>query len=272
MRAGQEIAAEAARLLRAALADWRAVSGGDLSVVVWLRLASGGTAIAKAGPDPRAEAAMLAAIRAAGVPAPQVLAVSGRVLVLEELPDRGGLDDAGWQELGAALRRLHGAEGERYGWPADYAFGTVAIRNAPGEDWPAFWAERRLLSELGSMPAGFARRLAALARDLPNRLPARPAPSLLHGDLWAGNLLAADGRLTGLIDPACYYGHGEVDLAMLHLFGSPAAGFAEGYGPLPPGAAERRAIYQLWPAIVHLRLFGAGYAGMLDRLLARVGV
>lgn len=271
MRSG-EIAEAGARLLGAALADCRAVAGGDLSAVVWLRLATGDTAIAKTGPDPRAEAAMLDAIRTAGVPAPQVLAVSDRVLVLEELPDRGGLDDAGWRELGVALRCLHGAEGEDYGWPVDYAFGAVAIRNAPGADWPSFWAEQRLLSEVAAMPAGFARRLEALARDLPNRLPARPAPALLHGDLWAGNLLAADGRLSGQIDPACYFGHGEVDLAMLHLFGSPGAGFAAGYGALDPGAAERRAIYQLWPAIVHLRLFGAGYAGMLDRLLVTAGV
>ncbi len=269
---GREIADAAAGLLAEPLAEWRGVAGGDLSAVIRLRLISGRGAIAKTGPDPRAEAAMLDAIRAAGAPAPRVLAVSGRVLVLEELAGRGGLDGAGWHELGMALRRLHGAEGTGYGWPVDYAFGAVAIRNAPCGTWPDFWAEQRLLSEVDALPSGFARRLERLARDLANRLPARPAPALLHGDLWAGNVLAADGRLSGLIDPACYHGHGEVDLAMLHLFGSPDAGFAAGYGALAPGRAERRVIYQLWPAIVHVRLFGGGYAGMLDGLLSRAGV
>mgnify|MGYP003361897702 FL=1 len=269
---GQEIAEAGARLLGCDLAEWRAAAGGDLSAVVRLHLTTGGTAIAKTGPDPEAEAGMLEAIRAAGVPAPGVLAVSDRVLVLEDLEDGGGLDENGWRDLGVALRHLHGAVGAGYGWPTDYAFGRVVIRNAPCDTWPAFWAERRLLPEVAALPPGLARRLERLAADLPNRLPARPAPALLHGDLWAGNLLAAGGRLSGLIDPACYHGHGEVDLAMLHLFGAPGAGLAEGYGPLPPGAKERRAIYQLWPGIVHLRLFGGGYAGMLDRLLSRAGV
>lgn len=272
MTGGQAIAAAAAALMGQRLADWRAVAGGDLSAVVRLRLAGGATAIAKTGPDPGAEAAMLAAIRAAGVPAPRVLAASDRVLVLEELPDRGGLDATGWRDLGRALRRLHAARGAGYGWPDDYAFGAVAIRNAPCGSWPEFWADRRLLPELAALPAAAARRLEALARDLPNRLPAHPAPALLHGDLWAGNVLADGGALSGLIDPACYHGHGEVDLAMLHLFGGPGAEFVESCGASEPGAAERRAIYQLWPAIVHMRLFGAGYGGMLDRLLIRAVV
>jgi fructosamine-3-kinase len=102
-------------------------------------------------------------------------------------------------------------------------------------------------------------------------IPARPPPALLHGDLWSGNLLVRDGRLAAFIDPACYYGDAEVDLAMLDLFGSPGESFREAYGPLEPGWPERRAVYQLFPALVHLALFGSCYAGMVDRLLSRLG-
>jgi fructosamine-3-kinase len=98
------------------------------------------------------------------------------------------------------------------------------------------------------------------------------APALLHGDLWSGNILVRDGRLAALIDPACYHGDAEVDLAMLTLFDSPPDEFWEAYGPLEPGWRERRPIYQLFPALVHLRLFGAGYAGLADRLLGEIGV
>jgi fructosamine-3-kinase len=58
---------------------------------------------------------------------------------------------------------------------------------------------------------------------------------------------------------------------MLHLFGRPGPGFAEGYGPLAPGWEARRPVYQLWPALVHLRLFGGGYRGMVEGLLDRAG-
>ncbi|WP_342148186.1 fructosamine kinase family protein [Methylorubrum sp. SB2] len=263
------VASRAAALLGGALAQSRTLPGGDLSECVLIRLADGREAVAKSGPAPRVEAAMLAAIRASGAPAPAVLAVDDTVLVLERLPDAGAPAPA---ELGRAVARLHAVSGERYGWDADYAFGPVTIANAWSDDWPAFWGERRLLCHADHLPGPLMRRLETLAADLGNRLPARPRPALLHGDLWGGNVLS-DGRcVTGLIDPACYHGHGEVDCAMLALFGRPGPGFREAYGAPEPGAAERIALYQLWPALVHLRLFGAGYRGMVEGLLQAAGV
>jgi fructosamine-3-kinase len=138
-------------------------------------------------------------------------------------------------------------------------------------NWPNFWAERRLLQGLGTLPAPLARRVERLAARLGDRLPARPPASLLHGDLWVGNLLVSPEGEAALIDPACYRGHGEVDLAMLGLFGRPDPALFEGYGPLEPGAQERRPVYRLWPALVHLRLFGTGFAGMVEGLLDEAG-
>jgi fructosamine-3-kinase len=89
--------------------------------------------------------------------------------------------------------------------------------------------------------------------------------------LWTGNILVQEGRLAALVDPACYYGHTEVDLAMLDLFASPPDEFGEAYGPLDPGWRDRQAIYQLFPALAHVRLWGSGYFAMADRLLATIG-
>ena len=85
-------------------------------------------------------------------------------------------------------------------------------------------------------------------------------------------MLVRDGRLAALIDPACYYGHSEVDLAMICLFGVPEETFWESYGPLEEGWRHRRSIYQLYPALVHMRLFGTVYAPLVDRLHSAVGV
>jgi len=264
------LAERGAELLGGALADTRRLAGGDLSEVTQITLADGRTAVVKGGPSPRAEAAMLKAIAAAGAPAPKVLAADAAVLVLEELADDGNLRRAE-ADLGRALARLHAAEGQAYGWNEDYAFAAVAIENAAADDWPRFWGERRILTSVPFVPAALGRRLEALVRALPELLPAQPKASLLHGDLWGGNALAADGKVTGLIDPASYYGDGEVDIAMLNLFGAPGAAFYAAYGPLAAGWCERQPIYKLWPALVHLRLFGAGYRSLVESLLQKIG-
>ncbi|WP_223877719.1 fructosamine kinase family protein [Histidinibacterium aquaticum] len=240
--------------------------GGDLSEVRRLTLDSGRSVIAKTAGE--AEAEMLRALRDAGAPAPEVLGVEGDLLILEDLGQDEGPASA-WSDLGAVLARLHSTRADIKGWHRDHAFGPVAILNSSCPTWPAFWAERRLLPQVAHLPPELARRLEALCGTLAERLPDRP-PVLLHGDLWTGNVMARSGHVTGLIDPACYHGDPEVDLAMLDLFGRPSVKFWSAYGT-PEGYAGRRPIYQLWPAMVHYRLFGPGYLGLVDSLLDETG-
>ena len=248
--------------------------------VLRLAFSDGRSVVAKGGASPPREAEMLRALTAAGAPTPTVLAVDERVLVLEACPADGALEGV-WGDLGEVLARLHGdasagasagapADG-RYGWPEDDDFGPLPIPNAWSDDWPAFWGERRLLAHIERLPPDVARRLAVLASDLPGRLPAQPCAALVHGDLWSGNVLVSGGRVSALIDPAAYVGHAEVDLAMLTLFASPDRRFFDAYRPAPDWS-QRRPIYQLWHALVHLQLFGEGYRGLVERLLGEAGV
>ncbi len=260
-----------AALLGGELRQSRPLAGGSLSQIVQIALEDGREAIVKGGPAPRTEAAMLNAIAASGAPAPAVLAVSAEALVIEVVPAGGSLNGA-WRSLGETAATLHAAKGHSYGWAENYAFGPVAIVNSWEDRWPGFWAEHRLLPHCRHISAAFARRVEALAADLSNRLPAQPSPALLHGDLWGGNVLIAGKRVSALIDPACYYGHAEVDVAMLKLFDVPSAAFYEAYGASEPGHEERLFIYQLWPALVHLRLFGDSYRPLTGRLLSAAGV
>jgi fructosamine-3-kinase len=265
------LAEKGAELLGGKLRKSQSLSGGCLNEIVRITLDDGREAVVKEGPAPKAEAAMLQAIAVSGAPAPAVLAASDEALVIEVVPTGGSLS-AAWRSLGEAAATLHSARGSAYGWPENYAFSHVAIVNDWKKRWPDFWAESRLLPSCPHISSALARRVEALAADLPNRLPAEPAPALLHGDLWSGNVLVAGNRVSALIDPACYYGHAEVDLAMLNLFSSPPAGFYETYGALEPGHEERLGIYQLWPALVHLRLFGESYRPMVQRLLSSAGM
>ncbi|HYG48121.1 MAG TPA: fructosamine kinase family protein [Allosphingosinicella sp.] len=247
------------------------LAGGDLSEALLVRRPDGRCSVAKRDLSSGAEAAMLRAIAAAGVPAPAVEGEHEGVLLLAHLPNDRVFSPAAWTEIGAALRRLHDHEGEQYGWRTDYQIGTVALDNRERRDWPGFWAEQRLAATSAVLDRPWRERVGRLAERAGRIAPPAPRPSLLHGDLWSGNILVAEGRLAALIDPACYYGDAEVDLAMLTLFDTPGESFWEAYGGLDPGWEERRPFYQLFPALLHLRLFGDTYAGMVDRLLSRLG-
>jgi fructosamine-3-kinase len=140
--------------------------------------------------------------------------------------------------------------------------------NGAAASWAEFWRARRLepqleLARRGGKSVGKAAEWDRLMERLPELLAPAEAdgPSLLHGDLWGGNVLAAPAG-PALIDPAVYRGHREADLAMTELFGGFGDGFHAAYGeawPLQPGYSVRRAVYQLWYLLIHVNLFGGGY-------------
>ncbi|HEX8216483.1 MAG TPA: fructosamine kinase family protein [Allosphingosinicella sp.] len=243
----------------------------SLSEVLLVRRPNGGISVAKSGPAVAVEAAMLRAILGAGVPAPAVEAEHEGMLILQHIENDAVFSPRAWADVGARLRQLHHQTSDGYGWPVDYQLGTVRLDNRETRDWPAFWGEQRLVVTASILDRPWRERVDRLAARLSELLPSEPRASLLHGDLWTGNILVQEGRLVGFVDPACYFGHGEVDLAMIELFDSPSGDFSEGYGSLEPGWEERRPVYQLFPAISHVRLWGQSYYGMVDRLLSALG-
>jgi fructosamine-3-kinase len=247
------------------------LAGGDLSEVLLVRRGDGRLSVAKGGPAVALEAAMLRRIASAGVPVPAVEAEHEGVLLLQYVENDRVFSARAWASAGEKLRRLHAVTSDAYGWPADYRIGTVELDNRTRRDWPGFWGEQRLLATARLLDRPWRSRIEGLLPRLDRLLPKGPPPALLHGDLWSGNVLVHAGELAALIDPACYYGEAEADLAMLTLFDAPPEEFWDAYGPLEPGWRERRPVYQLFPALVHLRLFGPSYEGMVDRLLTRLG-
>lgn len=245
----------------------------------------------------RVETEGLEALAASGaVRTPAVLAHSRKGdgipwLLLEWIHEETP-DDRSWSTLGRELATLHrGPCGEgRYGWRSDNVIGSLPQPNRWTDDWGEFWAELRirpLARELQTRGTLTARQLATVesaatrVRKLLNPAARDDGPSLLHGDLWSGNVLFArneNGPGGGvaepvLIDPAVYVGHREVDLAMSRLFGGFPRSFYRGYEeewPLQPGHARRRPAYELYPLLVHARLFGGGYAGAAVRAAVAV--
>lgn len=245
------------------------LSGGDLSTVFRLDLGNGDTAIAKQAPDVAIEARMLRHLALRNVPVPGVIAQDGDLLIMEDLPSSSS-GVRSWAELAEILDSLHGRSGNHYGWEEDYAFGSVAICNRPASSWVIFWADQRLRCHLPYVGFVVGERISALCDRLGVLIPDKPVPSLLHGDLWSGNILFNGDQVAGLIDPACYYGDREVDCAMLGLFDNPQAAFFEACG-LEAGWEQRQPVYRLWPLLVHLRLFGDAYARQVGTCLGELG-
>jgi fructosamine-3-kinase len=276
------IGAALAAALGEAVVALEPIPGGDLNAAYRATLACGARVFVKTSPDaaPGAYAAEAAGLRwlgavQDGLPVPEVLAVDERWLALAWV-DGGGRADAA--ALGRGLAHVHRAgaarAGELPGAADAYVLGPLTLPNAPGDDWPAFYAGSRLLplarvaADRGALDGAGVRaveRVAARIEDLAG--PAEPI-ARLHGDLWSGNVHAgADGR-PWLIDPAAYGGHREVDLAMLSLFGNPGPAFGAAYDAVWPraeGHQERVALYQLLPLLVHAVLFGGGYGASARR-------
>lgn len=246
------------------------LAGGDLSEALLLHYPDGKKSVAKRGMV-AVEAAMLRSIAEAGVPTPIVEGEYEGVLLLDYIENDGVFSRRAWGDLGLQLRRLHETTGEFYGWPVDFAAGSVEISNRQGRGWPDFWIEERLIAMAALLDRPWRERVAKAIEPARSLLPSSPRPSLLHGDLWIGNILVKDGAVVALIDPVCYFGDREVDLAMLTLFEEPPPEFWASYGPLDPGVDERRPVYQLFVALLHMRLHGSPNFAIADRLLSALG-
>jgi fructosamine-3-kinase len=209
------------------------------------------------------EAAGLRWLGEAGVPVPEVLEASDERLVLERIE----ADATDPEELGRSVARMHLAAAPAFGGlppgaPGPYRIAEVEFPAGASDDWPAFYAEHRLLPLAHHAPSveAVCERIADLAG------PTEP-PARIHGDLWGGNILG-----NHVIDPCACGGHREVDLAMLRLFGWPGQRFLAAYqevAPLAAGWEDRVDLYQLLPLLVHAELFGGGYGASAERAARR---
>lgn len=301
MHATPEIRAALERaVMDATRSDWtllaiEPVSGGCIHTAVRLEGEDAGgrtrhfakLAARERVPMLAAEAEGLAAIRAAGavrVPGTIAQGDDGETgwLILEWL-ELGGLDARSGARLGKALAAQHRLPQEKFGWGKDNFIGASPQANGWSADWLAFWRDRRLHAQLrmamrNRYPSRMIDRGERLLADCEALFRGhRPAPSLLHGDLWGGNASALADGTPAVFDPAVYCGDREADLAMTELFGGFPRDFHSAYRdawPLDEGYAVRRDFYNLYHVLNHANLFAGGYvaqsAALVERVLAEI--
>jgi fructosamine-3-kinase len=260
-----------------------ALRGGDVAESYRVELVNGDTVFAKThgAPPPgffTTEAAGLRWLReAAALPVPAVLAVSDNpaLLALEWIDEGGGVqpDDAAF---GRDLAALHRAGAESFGRTDRRSTGSRGLPNEPSETWAEFFATQRLapiarlVRDATHLDNALAARLDDVAARIENLAGPPEPPARLHGDLWAGNRLVDRAGRSWLIDPACFGGHREFDLAMMRLFGGFGEAAFRAYAevaPLADGWEARVPLHQLAPIAIHAIKFGGNYVAGLDRAL-----
>jgi len=268
----------------------RALAGGCVGEVRRLDFADGTALVTKSGgTDSRLdiEGRMLAYLgEHTELPIPNVILSAPDLLVMDYLPGGEAIDAGAERHAADLLAALHDISADKFGLDFDTLIGGLHQPNRPGGAWLDFFRDQRLIHmadaalQADRLPAAVRRRIDDLAARLDQWIGRDSTPSLIHGDLWNGNVLVASGpqgnRISGLIDPAIYYADAEIELAFSTLFKTFGADFFDRYRehrPLAPGFFEERCdLYNLYPLLVHVRLFGGGYVGAVERTLTRFGV
>ncbi len=259
------------------ITERRPLSGGDISVTEHITTSSGRAICVKQCEDAAADffAAEYSGLKALGdtlaqsdcsLTVPACYGFDSDFIVLDYIdsaPRRGDY----WQVLGRGLAAMHRQASPYFGFDCDNYCGLTRQINSPCQDGHQFFAEQRLgfQAQLALrrdlISTDDAQRIFQLGKRLPELIPIQPA-SLIHGDLWAGNLMVDANGQPMLIDPACYYGWAEAELAMTKLFGGFSADFYSAYqevSPLEQGWEQRAPVYNIYHLLNHLNLFGGNY-------------
>jgi fructosamine-3-kinase len=237
---------------------------------VWAVESGGRTLVAKAGPGARDEAdglQQLGAVRG-GPPVPDVVFADDDLLVMLAV-DQAPRTPAHEESFGRALAALHATHLGHWGGGSSW-IGACRVDASLWPDGAAFYGARLL--ELAAR-CGLEQPVGRVVTRFPELLPGG-GPSLLHGDLWWGNVLFGADGMGWLIDPSVHGGHPEEDLAMLALFGPVPDRLLAAYQeviPLQPGWQSRVALFQLYPLLVHAVLFGEGYRTQAEGVARRFG-
>jgi fructosamine-3-kinase len=263
------------------------LAGGCVGAVYRAELTDGRQVAVKiADPETgrlQVEGAMLDDLgRLSRLPVPRSLYATPELLVMSWIDNDGGALGRSAQEHAAGLLAdLHGVTADRFGYGRDTLIGGLAQPNGWMGSWRDFFRDRRLLHmardahEARRLPSALLGRIESLAGRLERWINDDATPSLIHGDMWGGNVLTKDGRIAGFVDPAIYYADAEIELAFSTMFGTFGDAFFRRYGelrPLRPGFfEERRDLYNLYPLLVHVRLFGGSYVDSVERTLTRYG-
>jgi fructosamine-3-kinase len=281
-----DIRAQIETAVHSDILDIAPLSGGCIGQVYCVTMSSGDQLVAKVDstvqPRLHIEGYMLRYLAAQSrLPVPDVIHAEERLLLMSYVPGVSSFSDAAQEDAAELLAALHAIAAPAFGLEQDTLIGGLHQPNPWTDRWIDFFRQHRLIymadegARNGRLPKLLQDRIHRFCDHLHKWLIEPERPSLLHGDVWTTNVLAVGDKITGFIDPAIYFGHSEIELAFSTLFGTFGDPFFTRYNvlrPILPGFfEERRDIYNLYPLLVHVRLFGGSYVHSVAQTLQRFG-
>ena len=213
------------------------------------------------------------------LPIPNVLHCSKELLVLEYIPTQGGINRNAEEDAADHLAKLHNIKNSKFGLEKNTFIGGLSQPNPYYHKWLDFFKEQRLFYmsnkavNAGKISIPIMNKIEKLCDSLDKFINEPDSPRLIHGDIWSGNVLCKNGKVNSFIDPAIYFANPEIELAFSTLFGTFSDHFFSRYNeyyPIEPEFFEvRRDIYNLYPILVHINLFGGSYVNSLSNILKR---
>ncbi|CAG5080904.1 fructosamine kinase family protein [Parvicella tangerina] len=200
---------------------------------------------------------------------------SDKAYLLLEWIQPGGPTPTFWEDFGRKLARMHACSSSYFGWESDNYIGSLKQYNRRTKNWSDFFVLQRLEPQLKMavekkiMKPEEVKSFEKLFAQLEKLFPVEP-PALLHGDLWSGNYMVSSKGSPIIMDPAVYFGHREMDLAMTRLFGGFGEEMYRSYHehfPLESEWEQRVDLCNLYPLLVHVNLFGRGYLSKVKEVL-----
>lgn len=226
------------------------------------------------------EAFMLNYLKERGLNVPDIITLNNNLLTTQYIESQSKITKKHEKIIAKQLSQLHQHTQETYGFEKSTTIGGFLQSNIPNKRWTDFFIEQRVLSfailafEEGAIDLELLRRIESFAEKMGRYLIEPKQPSLLHGDVWNGNLIPTQDNVY-FIDPAIYYGHNEIELAFIGMFNTLGDTFYNEYhrlNPIEDGFfQERMDIYNLYPYLVHVRAFGISYMNGVERILQKFG-
>ncbi len=211
------------------------------------------------------------------LPVPKIHYFNAHVIIMDFIQPDWHIDDGAQRNAAELLADLHKIKADKYGFERDDVLGTLHQPNPWTANWADFFVNHRLLYmarealKEGKIDAKMMKQIEKIAAKVPGLFKDAAPPSLIHGDVWGGNVLPGRGKILAFLDPAIYYADPEIELAFAALFDTFGRPFFDRYNeisPIRPGFMEaRKDIYNLYPLLAHSRMFGSSYVRKIQKIL-----